>query len=366
MGSATCTVLYVGHGAFNYIEVKDDDGNVEKRIIIDAGSTGDGLLGNEPQDRGIKKIANQRKAEMQEMIQQSGKNEVIVCLTHTDIDHCSFFIGLLKDKHAQTAIEAFYIGSASALTDLINRNTDKLYSEIYKAFIENGFTISFPSTGPDTLWKNDEFELCVLFNKLCSEVKEPNCNSANYLFGSKCGGNAMWFTGDSTGQTFRRLLSCDILCQTIKDKFQHYSQICITVPHHGSFPSFQADSFIFQVPREDGEGNEWNWAAWGELCDKLGLESYDMIASFGANDSHRHPSGFSMYVYAERVSDVPDVPGLFYQAFQSRLQEPIVVDEDCRLSFGSYIQSFPNKPGVVVTCTYEDGQYAPNNQSYEF
>ncbi len=344
MARAQWTACYVGHGALNRIDIIDDDNQVEHTIIIDAGSNEDKFILNGFDTRA--KVAGQ---ELIKYIKQCGDKSVTMCLTHIHDDHYSFFLDLLQDDDAREKIECFYIGSVCEKPDEIN-------SKFWQAIISSNLNFDILEeynyykgkyNQPRPLWTDseNEFELWLLFNCLCTnDGNNVNQNSANYLF--KTPSSATWFTGDSTGWTFSVLLNNKHLCEGIKDIIHQCCKINITVPHHGSSHSLAENDFIF-IPgdgKADVELNDWN-----ELCIAIGIEKYNIIASFGIEDSNGHPSGYAMFIYAYGVPMDISKKGLFYNAYRQSRNEPVVFCART-ITKDMYLQHFLNRPGVKVTC----------------
>lgn len=350
MGKVNYKAIYAGHGALNYIEVKDSKDTVVKKIIIDAGSSSDYLI---YPGSGRSVAADNEKALIED-VKKSSKDQVIICVTHVHTDHYSFISKMyqeLKKAGCLHVIEKIYIGSVLNEIELLDTAKD-LYNLAYDDFINSiyKFSVLGQKMKPETLWKWDDIELSVLFNCI-SGGKDINSNSANYVVVSRSKKAAIWFTGDSTGSTFSALGKWNI----IDGFFTGCDILVMTAPHHGSIDTFMQDDFIYAC--DNTAGKTWHCEKWPGLCKKLGINNYRMVASFGGLDQHMHPSGYSMFVYAGLT---PTETGHFspkYAAFhKAALQEPVECSV-CKIDESSYVQQFKDKPYVFVTCKYDGKEY---------
>lgn len=350
MHSIHYEAMYVGHGALNYIEVRDADGTVDKTIIVDAGSTSD-YLG----------IAHQSRDSMkQKVLQLQGAGSLIICITHIHEDHYSFLTYLLYEIISQgkiPIIDAIYLGGV--------KDDAELYMKAYSLFMLVSTIETAPGTRrveilgkreePETLWKIDndvEFEL--LFSGLVYPDTDTNSNSANFGIYSWDKHTGIWFTGDSTGKTFMRLMNNENLASLVGWAFGLNNGIVMTVPHHGSIRTLEDDNFVSSADKIN-----WTYTNWTTLCEnKVGITGFIYVASFGANDMHSHPSGTAIYAYSLEASQIQNKdPNERYQAFVTYVNEPkLLYDANNPLLHPSYVQYIPNRD-IRTTCSCYGGAY---------
>ncbi len=333
--------MYVGHGALNWIQFKQYE-RVIKTIVIDAGSNEDHLGQiEETRDWFLDKIDG------------CEDKSVILCLTHLHIDHYSFFLDILENAGLAEKIDVFYVGGFSS--DIQPEEVcGTLWDAICYAQDQELMEIIFlhELIEPERLWSEGGNELWVLFSCICGDIDDLNSYSANYAIKTD-DDYGIWFTGDSTGWTFNFLIDHDKIIPPIRDFFQRCKSLTITVPHHGSLNTLLTAGFVF-CEQVNGEP-DWYIFNWIVLCTKLGIEKYDMIASFGRRDSNNHPSGYAMYIYAQGVEKASVSPGdeIYYEAYKQFVEEPVIyLIEWCERPI-FYIQCFTDKPGVRVTCPVE-------------
>lgn len=348
MRTVEYSAVYVGHGALNYIQVKDGSNNVVKKIIVDAGSTDDGLTC----DSSIPTAASNKEWLIDDVKASSAK-QVIICITHVDKDHYSYVVTLIDElakARRLDVIKTVYIGSVPDESSLILK-ANRLYNQINTYVGQVSFSILGQKMVPENLWSEEGVQLWALFNYICDEGGDVNANSANYAVKSTSKNVVLWFTGDSTGKTFNTLMGLELAkINPIKAVFDGCF-VYMTVPHHGSIDTLMHDDFIYV------DQNTWKWQNWRLLCAQLGISAYDMVASFGAEDKFRHPSGVSMHIYASMTPQSAGKPSPSYLAYyKTELRESTIavvriIDEN------SYIQRFADRPYVQVTCRYDGTKY---------
>ena len=289
---------HVGHGAMHYLKVKNDEGEVEKKILIDAGSN---------QDDGINMFSPQT---VFDDIYNSKQEQCIFCLTHLHADHYAYFNIIIKKlfkRNRLCVVDRFYVGSVksqAAIFEMINNNPGAsehdeflcgidLLNELITILDTKVVFMDTVSTIPKPEWVSEDgdVELHVLFNCLFNDdVHWLNANSANYLLRKKTNKRAFWVTGDITGRTFDHLWRDGELQSKISYLVEGYN-VTLTVPHHGSLHTMLESDFI-----KKGNSNPHKWFL---LCFMLGLRNYSLILNSCFGDRYGHPSGIALGIYSQ-------------------------------------------------------------------
>lgn len=302
--TAKWTAYYVGHGAMNYIEIYDNNGDVDSVIIIDAGSNEDTLISSSGVTNGNSnlKTLNETLSQYDESI------PVIICVTHTDEDHYSYIesiISNLEEQRGKNVNFVIYIGSITEdklmawQGDSGPRFKFKNVAMKYKSvvfFLEK-------SSRPRILQRFENISLWTMCNRAGGNGKDVNSDSAVYCLLNET--TAFLFMGDITGATMKNIINQGSEGWKLK---LHDKEIVMTVPHHGSMHSMSADKFVEDCTQDDCQ----NWKTFRE---NIGLNEYSVVVSYGYNDSNKHPDGAALYFYSKDAKKVSK--NVFWQAWIS-------------------------------------------------
>lgn len=296
------TSHYVGHGAMNYFRVFDDEGYLEKKILIDAGSNCD-LSGT--------KEATKRFHLLREEIMDSEEDQCIFCLTHPHDDHFSYlveYLNMLRLKECTEIIDKFYVGGDPELLDwdtffLLDlddygdvvslwRNVTELYNDDRAVVLPHFAT-------PRLLWQSSDanVKLYALYNDLIHS-SDTNDHSASFVVKNEESKNMVWVTGDSTGSVFNYYLDHDQYTSSIANILAGGNEVYITAPHHGSIHSLDEAKFVRD---EDGYLTS---AKWEFLCSGyFGVTKYRLILGSCPWDKYNHPNGMALCIFFSLCED---------------------------------------------------------------
>lgn len=306
--SAKWTAYYVGHGAMNYIEIYNNNNNLAKVIIIDAGSTDDKLH------------TTNMNPNIQEVIDKLNRyqlHNVVIFITHTDLDHYSYITDIYNGLNDKTKIEKLYIGSqgtADSIDDYVSYADEKL-SQLICA-LDDKADIMISTASPVNADFNDigDMKFWLIANSIFTSGGTTNDNSAVFFLES-ASGNGFLFTGDITGKTMNYVLNNQECLESWKSVLGG-KDIKMTIPHHGSLNSMVRDGFTYCSWIKGDYISRWN-----TLCQKLELNITGMILSYGYNDKFHHPEGTAINFYSNCMPYRKMTWG--WQAWKSRPESQI-------------------------------------------
>ncbi len=381
--------IYMGHGALNIIDVWGEDSKFMGEIVIDAGSNQDAL-----------RMADEHANSLIEnVMEKCGTEQLTICLTHLDQDHYSYIVTLLKTlikDEKLDIIDKIYIGgiglydsfhdigSIQNITRYVADKARPLYNVLEKiefqceseskvVYLGNG--IVKEETGekyiyPCLIWGGGWINLYVLFSSIAFSIdKNTNPNSANFALTVRGTEDdkweGIWFTGDSTGRTFKLLGQNKELCNKIHELFRGCSYVFMTVPHHGSINTLCEDEFA--VPEyERASGISYISPDLKTLLNDTIGRPPAFILSAAANDDYKHPSGQAMKIYGKLAAfDRFQTEYERYRVFCDKNEECAYLyeaDEADEISYTQFIEG----QWVKATCYFYENDFHADNYCHKW
>lgn len=238
-------MYYVGHGSMFYAEILDDSGQLELKLLVDAGSNSDetGKGAGQSQRDVIRRI-------------MANSTPLIVCITHLHTDHYSFIwklFTMLYQKEQFRMLKAFYVGSMrfGSLDWLLFAYAADFQKIAYLLLARNKQVWRpLGVIGEEMeLWQSADGEVrpTVLLNLLEIDGDE-NDNSAVFCLKQNVARQMVMFTG----ATLSRIYGNDTYRDTFVSAVNGYS-VWMTVPHHGSIHTLEENDFIIRPGRRGGQ-----------------------------------------------------------------------------------------------------------------